>query len=211
MITNFNSIEGEHHIKQKVGACRFYGSTKSVESEEAAELFIKKVKDKFTNASHYVYAYRIGVGNETIERYTDDGEPTNSSGPPVLQSITGRSLTNVIVVVTRYYGGVNQGVGGLIRAYGSTASLVLEEANIVKYFLFQEFKVKPVEYSELGDIIHFIESYKGEILNIEYGANVSIKAILENNMLEKFKIKIRDITKGKGDLILGELVWKRKK
>ncbi len=211
MITNFKSIEGEHHIKQKVGACRFYGSTKPVESEEEAELFIERVKKEFSNANHYVYAYRVGIGNEMIERYTDDGEPTNSSGPPVLQSIDARDLTNVIVVVTRYYGGVNQGVGGLIRAYGSTASLVLEEADVIKYYLFQEFKVKPVEYSQLGDIIHFVESYNGKIVDIEYGANVSIKAILENNMIEKFKIKTRDITKGKGDLILGELVWKRKK
>ncbi|MFP4456244.1 MAG: IMPACT family protein [Clostridia bacterium] len=211
MQTNYKSIEGEHHIKQKVGACRFFGSTKAVKSEEEAFLFIEYVKEKFPNANHYVYAYRIGVGKDMIERYTDDGEPTNSSGPPALQSISGRDLTNVVVVVTRYYGGVNQGVGGLIRAYGSTASLVLDEAKVVKYYLFQEFKVKPVEYNQLGDIIHFVEQYNGKIIDIEYGANVSIKALLENELLDKFKIKARDITKGDGNLILGELVWKRKK
>jgi uncharacterized YigZ family protein len=211
LITSYKSILGEYHIKQKVGACKFYGSTKEVASEKDAEAFIESVKEKFPNATHYVYAYRIGVGNDSIERYTDDGEPTNSSGPPVLQSIKGKDLNNIIVVVTRYYGGVNQGVGGLIRAYGSTATLVLEQAEVVNYYLFQEFEVKPVEYSQLGDIIHFVESYKGTIKNIKYGANVAIKAVLENSMINKFKVKVRDITKGEGKFILGDLVWKRKK
>lgn len=211
MITTFRSVEAEHHIKKKIGACRFYGSTTTIINEEEAKAFIEKVKEEFVNATHYVYAYKIGIGNDVLERYSDDGEPANSSGPPILQSIIARDLTNIIVVVTRYYGGVNQGIGGLIRAYGSTASEVLDHAKIAEYLLYQEFKVKPVEYSELGDIIHFVESFRGNIIDIEYGANVVVKAALGNNMIDKFKIKMRDITKGQGKLVLGDFVWKRKK
>jgi uncharacterized YigZ family protein len=211
MKEKYFSIKEEIHVKQKVGACRFFGSARPVHTEEQANSFIDEVKEKFPNASHYVYAYVISDSDNPIVKYSDDGEPANSSGPPVLQSIETRDLTNVIVVITRYYGGVNQGFGGLIRAYGSTASLALENCTITEYELFQRIKVKPVEYSQLGDIIHFVESFGGSITDIEYGADVIVLAELKNDVLDKFKIKVRDITKGRGQLVLGEQIWKRKK
>lgn len=211
MREKYYSIKEEIHIKQKVGACRFFGSARPIHSEEQANTFMDDVKQKYPNASHYVFAYVIKGDDNDIVKYSDDGEPASSSGPPVLQSIEARGLVNVMVIITRFYGGVNQGFGGLIRAYGSTASYTLDNATVVEYDRFQKIKVKPVEYSQLGDIIHFIESYSGSITDIEYGTDVIVNAEMQNHVLDKFKIKVRDITKGRGQLVLGEQIWKRRK
>ncbi len=206
---SYKSVLKEAHCKNKVGSCRFYGSVKSVKDEASAEGFIQTVRQEHSDASHHVWAYRIGI-KQIISRYSDDGEPANSAGPPVARAIEGCGLTNVVVVITRYYGGVNQGVGGLIRAYGRTATMVLKEAGSEEHLAFQQLEIKPVTYAQLGDVIRSVENHQGKISDIVYNIDVKVIASLQPERLDSFKTNIRDITRGQAQLSLGELVWHKK-
>ena len=110
---------------------KFIGYVKHVETEEEANQFIAEIKSKHWDAKHNVYAYILGENGST-QRSTDDGEPAGTAGRPVLEVIKGENLTNTAVVVTRYFGGVLLGTGGLVRAYGKAAKLAIENAEIVR-------------------------------------------------------------------------------
>jgi len=173
----------------------FIGHIKRVESEEAAKEFIQKVKSKHKEARHNVYAYIIGE-NRGIQRYSDDGEPQGTGGIPMLEVLKKSDITDVVVVVTRYFGGILLGTGGLARAYSKGASLAVKEAGIVE-------KVKGVsleiviEYDLLGKVQYVCAQENFHIENIEYTDKVKIKILCEVSILEKLKLKITEVTSGK--------------
>ena len=116
-IYSYKTIAAEVRTKIAVGACRFYASLSFCRSEEEAHLFLQKVKEDLPGATHYAYAYCLGVGDALRARCDDDGEPAGTAGPPMLAVLEKEALTNIIVVGIRYFGGVKLGLGGLVRAY----------------------------------------------------------------------------------------------
>lgn len=108
-----------------VSNSRFLSTAGHVQSVEEARQFIASIKDEMPDASHHVYAFRIGYGNSVTEGVSDDGEPSGTSGPPVLAVLRGTQIGDVIVVVSRYFGGTKLGTGGLVRAYSEAARTVL--------------------------------------------------------------------------------------
>ena len=158
-----NNIE----IKNKVKDSIFYGNIKNVDNVKEAKDFIKKIKNKYHDATHNVSAYVIKDSNESIDYYDDDGEPSKSSGPPILEMIKGNNLVNTVIVVTRYFGGTQLGIGGLIRAYGSTAKKAISNAQIKTLNLF--YLIKTIgDYDNIGDIFGQIEAFKGKIKDTRY-------------------------------------------
>jgi len=129
MKQNYRTIHeyGVHEII--INKSRFIGYAKPVESEEDAIKFIEEIKFKHKDATHNVLAYVIGQNNN-IQRYSDDGEPSGTAGIPILEVLKKENLRNVVVVVTRYYGGVKLGTGGLVRAYIKGAKIALEASKI---------------------------------------------------------------------------------
>ncbi|MBL8897097.1 MAG: YigZ family protein [Planctomycetes bacterium] len=112
---------------EKVKASRFLADALPLASEAELEAALKRVRKEFHDARHHCWAYRLGPGG-TRFRSSDDGEPSGSAGKPILQQIEARSLSDVLVVVTRWFGGTKLGVGGLVRAYGAAAAAVLDRA-----------------------------------------------------------------------------------
>jgi len=173
----------------------FIGHVKRVESEDSAKEFIKKIKDNHKEARHNVYAYIIGE-NRGIQRYSDDGEPQGTGGIPMLEILKKSDITDVVVVVTRYFGGILLGTGGLARAYSKGASLAIKEAGVVE-------KVKGVsleiviDYDLLGKVQYVCEKESFHIEHIEYTEKVKIKILCEVSTLEKLKLQITQITSGK--------------
>ncbi|MGM0445478.1 MAG: YigZ family protein [Bacillota bacterium] len=161
-----NNVEVKNKVKDSI----FYGNIKSVENINEAKNFISKIKDKYYDATHNVSAYVIKDNKESIEYYDDDGEPSKSSGPPILEMIKGKNLVNTVIVVTRYFGGTQLGIGGLIRAYGNTAKKVIESAKIKTLNLY--YYIKAVgNYDNIGTIFGQIEAYKGKIKDTKYYDN----------------------------------------
>src|SRR5690554_1495781 len=127
-------------VMNKIKGSKFYGSIKRTDNKKEARHFISQIREKYYDASHNVYAYKLGSGDKAISCADDDGEPARSSGPPVLQAIEGEGITNTTIVVSRYFGGTKLGIGGLIRAYGDTARLVIKQAGRKKLILYQILK-----------------------------------------------------------------------
>ncbi|MFW6265006.1 MAG: IMPACT family protein [Bacillota bacterium] len=194
--TPSSSIEILHKIKDS----KFYGNIKSVNSKEEVEIFLNTIRQRHSDANHNVFAYRIFY-NQSIIRYSDDdGEPGSSSGPPVLQAIEGSKLTNTIIIVSRYFGGTKLGIGGLIRAYGETARLLIENAGKKKLVLHKTIKIN-IDYNLIGNVLGQIEAFALDIKKTEYtneGANIIVS--IKSRLYEKFKKTLVEKTANKVSL-----------
>ncbi|MCF8001228.1 MAG: YigZ family protein [Halanaerobiales bacterium] len=174
-------------IKNKVKDSIFWGNIKNVSSKKEAENFINKIKEKYYDASHNVSAYVISNGEENIEYYDDDGEPSKSSGPPVLKTIKGADLIDTVVTVTRYFGGTELGIGGLIRAYGGTAKKAIEAVGIKNLKLYY-YVTATGNYDSVGTILGQVEAFEGKIKNTKYSNNgLKVFFYLKPEVFEELK------------------------
>lgn len=180
----------------------FIGYAKPIKSEEEALEFINEIKKKHKDATHNVWAYTVGK-NMNIQRYSDDGEPQGTAGIPTLEVIKKEDLRDVVVVVTRYFGGIKLGAGGLVRAYTKGAKLGLEAGKIIYKVMYQEVKVK-IDYTQLGKVQNELMNLGYFIKDTVYEDNVEIVVYSRLEDVEKLSEKMIDITSGTGKIILGE-------
>jgi len=129
MITEFKTIQTKSAGFFKEKGSKFYSFAYPVRSEEEIKLYLKLLKDEFKDARHHCYGFKLGVKGDKY-RYSDDGEPNNTAGKPIYGQLNSFKITNILVVVVRYFGGTKLGVGGLIQAYKEAAKLALENALI---------------------------------------------------------------------------------
>ena len=142
---------------------KFIGYAIPVSNVDAVKPEVEKLKKKHHNARHWCYGYRIGVEN-VVERANDDGEPSNSAGQPILNQIKAKNLTNVLVVVVRYFGGVKLGVGGLMNAYKTAAQMVLDQAEIIEKIRTKTLKIG-FEYQDMDKVMRLIKEHDLEIVS----------------------------------------------
>ena len=181
---------GESEYTEK--RSRFLGHIRCVESEEEAKAFIAETRKKYYDARHNCWCYIIKGG---AERYGDDGEPQGTAGIPMLEVLRREGVTNAVCVVTRYFGGVLLGAGGLLRAYTKTAKDALDAAGISVVRRWVEAEL-PCSYSQAEKLKNEIVSAGGTVSEMEYAADVTIKVLVPEELAEDFKAKIFDITAG---------------
>lgn len=184
---------------------RFIASVKPVSSEEEAIGFINELKTKYWDASHNVYSYYIG-GNNIIQRFSDDGEPSGTAGLPVLEVIKKAGLQDVAVVVTRYFGGTLLGAAGLIRAYGKSAVLGIEAAGIIKRQLCAEICII-IEYTLFGKIQSMLISDGYVIKNVVYGQDVEIQVYAPVDEVEGVIKQLTEATNARAIIETGENMY----
>ncbi|CEO35237.1 YigZ family protein [Paraclostridium sordellii] len=180
----------------------FIGYAKPISTEEEAVEFINEIKKKHKDATHNVWAYTVGQ-NMNIQRYSDDGEPQGTAGIPTLEVIKKEDLRDVVVVVTRYFGGIKLGTGGLVRAYTKGAKIGLEAAKIIEKVNYQEVKIK-IDYNQLGKVQNEIMNMGYFIKDTIYEDNVEIIVYSKQDKLEEIINKITDITSATANIVLGE-------
>ncbi|HHT46469.1 MAG TPA: YigZ family protein [Firmicutes bacterium] len=168
---SYKTIEAPIRTKIAVGACRFYASLTSCSKESEARSFLNSVKEELPDATHHAYAYRLGIGDNLLARCDDDGEPAGTAGPPMLGVLEKADITNVIVVGTRYFGGVKLGIGGLVRAYRSCAEAGVSAARICTRELKSRLTIR-IPYDYLGGVIREVETAGGKIQHFNYGQDV---------------------------------------
>lgn len=173
----------------------FIGHIKRVTTEEEARDFINEIKNKHKQATHNVYAYIIG-GNMGIQRYTDDGEPQGTAGIPMLEVIKKNNLTDCCIVVTRYFGGILLGTGGLVRAYSKGASVAIKEAGIVEKVKGVTLKIT-MDYDLLGKVQYVCMENNWHIEDSEYTDKVTIYILCEEHVEEKIRGELVESTNGK--------------
>lgn len=167
----------------------FIGSVMPVKTNEEAVAFINKIKSENRKARHNVYAYILRDSN--ITRYSDDGEPQGTGGMPVLEVLQKEGLYNVCVVVTRYFGGILLGTGGLTRAYSRGCKIALDAAKIMEMHLAKTVSVR-VSYSLYGKISSLIPSFEAKVLSNDFSDDVNIKLMVKSENVDDLTEKITD-------------------
>jgi len=155
---------------------KFIGFVFPVTNEHQIKLHLDELKKEHYSARHWCYAYKIGSESENLKyRANDDGEPNNSAGMPIYGQIQSFEVTNILIVVIRYYGGVKLGVGGLINAYRTAAQLALENSNIIEKTINKNFQLK-FEYKNMSKVMRVIKENQIEIINqsLEYSCLLEI-------------------------------------
>jgi len=165
-----SSWEGE-----KIKGSRFIVNFSPVFSSEEAKIFLEEVRELYPDARHHCFAYRLSSGEE---RSSDSGEPRGSSGPPILQRLQSNDIIDAMVIVTRYFGGVKLGVGGLIRAYGGAAGQALKTAKFKEIEQGVLLKLI-VPYSQDAVLRSIIKKYTASIQEERYGEDIRIHLLLE--------------------------------
>ena len=170
----YNTIENAvENILFKEKNSKFIGYAYPITSENEVKTHIENLKKDHFSARHWCYAYQIGT--ETFKfRANDDGEPSNSAGMPIYGQIQSFEITNVLIVVVRYFGGVKLGVGGLISAYKTTAQLTLEEANIVERTIDKHYKIT-FDYKNMNKVMRIIKEKNIDIVNQKMELNCEIE------------------------------------
>ncbi|MGF2617955.1 YigZ family protein [Rossellomorea vietnamensis] len=187
---------GQHEIN--IERSRFIAHIKRAESEEEAQEFINTIKKDHSNANHNCSAYMIGEHN-LIQKANDDGEPSGTAGVPMLEVLKKRDLKDTVVVVTRYFGGIKLGAGGLIRAYGKAVSEGLNAVGIVERTLMRVMKTK-IDYTLLGKVENEVRSSKYPLKEIHYLDTVEIETYVEEDKKEEFVEWMTELTNGQGEI-----------
>lgn len=184
---------GEAELVEKKS--RFIGRVWPVETEEEIREILEKIRKEHWDASHNVYAYRVGLSPE-IERFSDDGEPGGTSGLPTLTVLKGADVHNVLVITTRYFGGTLLGTGGLVRAYSEAAKLALEAAGIAQRQVLVPFTLK-VDYTLLGKLQYVLAKASAPVLSTEFTEAVELRTAVPLTEKERFVKRITEETEGR--------------
>jgi len=194
----------KHRVEIVVVNSRFITTIDRVTSVDEAKAILNAVRAEMPDASHHVHAYRVGYGNSVIESLSDDGEPSGTAGPPVMAVLRGSDIGDIIVIVTRYFGGTKLGTGGLVRAYGDAAREGLKtlktEEKIEKKLLGIE-----TSYSLYEQIKRMIAQHNGVIDDESFAGEVTIMAIFPVDDIEPFTADLTELSAGRIEpIILGD-------
>ena len=171
----------------------FIGYICPVSTNDEAVDFINRIKSEHRKAKHNVYAYILRKDN--ISRYSDDGEPQGTAGMPVLEVLKKRGLTDVCVVVTRYFGGILLGGGGLVRAYSHAASLACDAAHIMDMRLCHRLKIS-ADYGMYGKISYLLPAFDTITVSSDFGSDVTLEILVLSERLEELKKELTEVTNG---------------
>lgn len=178
---------------------RFIAHVLYIENEEQAQEYINKLKKKYWDARHNCYAYVLGDKGE-IQRFSDDGEPSGTAGKPILDLITSRELTNCLVVVTRYFGGILLGTGGLVRAYQGATIEGLNNSvlgNLIDGITGE----MDFEYGNLSKVQYICDNFGIDIQETEYTEKVHMKLVIENEKIDDFVQKLQNEFSGEIQIV----------
>ena len=184
-----------HRVTTMVSNSRFIASVTRANTVDEAKAFLAGIRQEMPDATHHVYAFRVGYGNSVIEGMSDDGEPSGTAGPPVLAVVRGSDIGDIVMVVTRYFGGTKLGTGGLVRAYGDAARAALESLKTERKI---ERKTLGIEtpYTFYQPIRRLVDEHEGVIDEEEFAADVTILASFPLDQIETFTSAVIELTAG---------------
>ncbi|MDP3387986.1 MAG: YigZ family protein [Eubacteriales bacterium] len=191
---NYKTVLRNGRKEVVINKSRFIGHCTRVLNDEEANRFIQDARDMHRDATHHVFAYVIGLDNE-IQRYSDDGEPNGTAGIPIINYLKNAGLTNIAVVVTRYFGGIKLGTGGLARAYSGTAREAVEMGKIVEARQFLRIQLA-FDYGLIGKIENSLTHQSILIADKIYGEKVMFEILVEQDSYDGIIENIINLTAG---------------
>lgn len=197
-MNQYKTVETYKEVNHVIEKSKFLGYVKPVYKEEEAEAFVESIKNIHKEATHNVPVYLIGNKFE-IQKYSDDGEPSGTAGIPVLEMLKKEGITNIAIVITRYFGGVKLGTGGLVRAYTNTAKLALDAAKVIRMVEHDLHEVK-IDYTYLGKVQNAINNNGWRIKDTEFGESVILYVYCLTEKSQMLQEMITNITNGQGEI-----------
>jgi uncharacterized YigZ family protein len=194
MLLSYKTIKGNGEHEIIIEKSRFICYVDRATTEEEAQEFINKIKKQHRDANHNCSAYLIGE-HDNIQKANDDGEPSGTAGVPILEVLKKKGLKDIVVVITRYFGGIKLGAGGLIRAYGKATSEGINHTGIVERKLMRVMSVT-VDYTWVGKIENELRSSNYQLKNVNYMENVEFEIYVEEDQTEAFSEWMVEITNG---------------
>ena len=193
----YTIIQTESRIETKIKGSRFIGESYLTPTVNKAKARLAEVRKREHAATHHCYAYHVGW-SETLEfKYSDDGEPNGSAGRPIYDVITGSGLTNLLVVVTRYFGGTKLGTGGLVRAYGDAARAVVEASGRCEQFITREYRFR-LDFSRYAQWLREIHKAGATVVASEFSDQVMMRVRVRRGRAEMLVAAFVELTSGKG-------------
>jgi uncharacterized YigZ family protein len=205
MLEQYRTVRSSGSKEVVIRKSRFIGHVMPVENEEEALLFIEDIKKKHRDATHNCSAYVIGERDE-IQRQSDDGEPSGTAGKPILEVIRNQGVKNVAIVVTRYFGGIMLGAGGLIRAYTDGAVLALEAGEVITRVLRREVFVE-IEYTWIGKVENELRGRGIQTGETLFTDKVTLLCLPRNDEGDAFMAWITDLTQGQALVTEGRRIY----
>lgn len=194
----FRSIFKPAFLEIEIKKSRFLAHACPIFTMEDALVFIEEMKEEHKRATHNCSAFIIGKQKEK-QQYSDDGEPQGTAGLPMLDVLLKEDLTNICVVVTRYFGGIKLGASGLVRAYSNSCRKVIEEGELVYYNKFHHIRMR-IDYTYLGKIEYFMNSLAYDEVQRDFSDQVVLEYFLPEDDYKKVEEQILEISQGKGEL-----------
>lgn len=189
----YRTVDRSSEIELVINKSRFIGRCFPVESEPQAVKLLEDIRKRHYDASHNCFAYSIG-GTGGVARYSDDGEPGGTAGLPIMEVLKARQITNVLCVVTRYFGGVLLGAGGLVRAYSKAASESVDAAHVVVMQPGLELTFT-TDYSGYGTLERLLRE-RASGFECDFGAQVTIRALIEKQSADSLMAELIDKSNG---------------
>jgi len=177
---------------------RFIATTFPVNSEEEANLFIESIRKKYWDARHNCFSYVIGDKHQ-VQRYSDDGEPSGTAGRPILDVMLGEDIHNILVVVTRYFGGTLLGTGGLVRAYSKAAQAGLLNSEIVEKNLGMKYEIE-TDYNGIGKLQYIVGQMELNTMDTQYTDIVKMEILVPFKDCNLFEKKVIEASNGKAKI-----------
>ena len=199
---SFLTIDTTSTYEETIKKSRFICNLSPVQSEAEAKDFIEQITAENPKANHNCYAYLLGETDQ-VQRASDNGEPTGTAGVPILEVLKRNQLHNVVAVVTRYFGGVKLGAGGLIRAYSGTAAAGVEAADVVDLVELQLLQLT-IEYPQLDSLNYFLSSNDVPTESIDYGSQVVVTIAVTNEQQTDVISQLTDLLSGKVTIAEGD-------
>lgn len=190
----FKTLKGEVRAELKVQGSKFITTAVPSTTKEEAEEFITRLKKQFHDATHNCYAYRCGTDGGQF-RFNDDGEPSGTAGKPILAAIDKFGLTDVCLVVTRYFGGTKLGVGGLIRAYGEAAQQALTTGETLTMYVLETLRVS-FPHSHISNVMHVTSKCGARIADTTYDEEVHLVLEIRKSKAEELRSLLVNHTNG---------------
>ncbi len=201
-MSSFYTVDGEFSYSVTIERSKFICYLKGIENEEEAKEFILQIKKMNSLATHNCCAY-IADQNGLVMKFSDDGEPQGTAGLPMLEVLKNKKIYKVVAVVTRYYGGIKLGTGGLTRAYSGAVSGCLATSKIVEMEEGEEFFIIS-DYENYSSLLRLLNVPEIKVLSTDFNGCVSIKFVCKNCYVNNVKTQLFDLYKGKPQITEGE-------
>lgn len=205
MLPHYYTVKGSGEHEIIIQKSRFICHVSRAVTEEEAQAFIQNIKKQHTNANHNCSAYMIGE-HDLIQKANDDGEPSGTAGVPMLEVLKKRQLKDTAVVVTRYFGGIKLGAGGLIRAYGKSVSEGLNAIGIVERRLMRVMHTA-IDYTWLGKVENELRSSVYQLKDLHYLEDVQIESYVEEENKQEFVDWMTELTNGQSAITEGSVTY----